>query len=181
MKINYSVLAWLIATVLTSGCTHSLYQGELEVLNSNDEPRKAVIYWTKTDVVIGEDKAGPAILMTECSTRRLSFVEKGTGLYFFGAPDRDRLMNQAKPINTPNILCGKIIDKLRFKSIEPGPLEVNIRCTANVDEFSVDTPGASPAYIKAQQEPYTFEITETSDWNMSGEVPFAPPVPTCRE
>lgn len=181
MKIKYSVLGWVVCAVLASGCTHSLYQGELEVKNSQDQPRKAVIYWTKTDKFIGKDTAGPAKLMTECSTRELTFVERGTGLYFFGTPALDRFPNQLKPIKSPNILCGRIVNEMRFKTIEPGPIQVDIRCFANIDEQNVDNQSASPAYIKPSRNPYIFEITETSDWGFSTEPPAGPSAPACRE
>lgn len=162
------------------GCTNSLYKGEIDVLSSEYQERKAIIYWTKTKPLMGEVKAGPAILMTECSTRRLTFTEKKSGLYFYGDPGKDKLANQMA-ITSQNTICGRIIGKKHFSSIKPGSIQVNILCESVDDDFSVHSGSTSPAYIKASKTPYTFDITESSSWSLFGNIPEAPQPPDCKD
>ncbi len=169
-----------IGLLVMPGCTNSLYKGEIDALSSAYHERKAIIYWTKTNPLMGEAKAGPAILMTECSTRRLTFTEKKSGLYFYGDPGKDKLANQMA-ITSQNTICGKIIGKKHFTNIKPGPIQVDIVCESVDDDFSVSSHSTSPAYIKASKTPYTFEMTESSSWSLFGNIPEAPLPPECKD
>ncbi len=166
--------------LLFQGCTNSLYQGEINALSSDYHERKVLIYWTKTQPLLGEEKAGPAVLITECSTRRLTFTEKKSGLYFYGDPGKDILANQMA-ITSQTTICGKVVAKKQFITIKPGPLQIDILCEPLDDDFSVQSETASSAYIKASNTPYTFEITESSSWSLFGSVPEVPMPPKCKD
>lgn len=179
MKKLYFASLLTFSMVLVQGCTNTLYQGEIDAMNSQDQERKVVFYWTKTEKLIGRDKAGPAILMTECSTRRLTFQEKEDGIYFFGTPGLDSLSDQT-PITSQDQHCGKIVNEERYIDIQSGTINLEINCVANIDEFSFTSGSTSPAYIKARNEPYIFEIDALSNWSFFGEIPDTPPPPECR-
>ena len=180
MNKLYQVILPFFCLLFFQGCTNKLYHGEIDALNSNDQESKVVFYWTKTEPFIGDDKTGPGILMTECSTRRLTFSEREHGIYFFGTPELDKLADQT-PVTTQKIHCGKIVNEMEFKNIQAGPVNLQIICLAAISEFSVMTGSFSPAYIKARKEPYTFEIMESSNWSFFGEIPDAPSQPECRQ
>lgn len=167
----------LFSLLFIQGCTNKLYQADISVLNSDDQEREVVLYWTKTVPLIGEDKSTPVTVLTECSSRTLLFLEKECGIYFLGEPGQDKLLNQTlEP--TPNIQCGKIVNEKVLNNIEAGELAIEINCTAtSSNEFAV----INSSYIKAQNTPYTFDIVETSSWSFFGEIPDAPSRPKCRE
>ncbi len=179
MNKLYFVFLLTLSQTFVQGCTNTLYQGEIDAMNSQDQERKVVFYWTKTEKLIGKDKAGPAILMTECSTRRLTFVEKENGIFFFGTPGLDNLADQT-PITSQDQPCGKIVNEQKFNDIQSGTINLEIHCMANIDEFSVTSEATLPAYIKARNEPYRFEIESLSNWSFLGEIQDAPSPPACR-
>lgn len=178
-KLYLNILLFF-SLLFVQGCTNKLYHGEIDTLNSNDQESQVIIYWTKTEPFIGEDKAGPAVIMTECSTRNLMFSETEDGIYFFGTPGNDRQADQT-PVTTQNVHCGKIANETRFTNIQAGPVNIEIKCVADIDEFTVVTEQFYPAYINARAEPYTFEIQESSSWSFFGEIPEAPSQPVCRQ
>jgi hypothetical protein len=120
------------------------------------------------------------MLMSECSTRNLAFTEREDGIYFFGTPGNDQLIDET-PVPSQNTHCGMINNELKFTNIQAGPVNVKILCSAVIDDFSVITDSGSPPYIKARKEPYTFEIKESSNWGFFGEIPEAPSKPECRQ
>jgi hypothetical protein len=177
MRIQKSILAFLV--IIIAGCTNTIYQAELSVLNSDDAKQKAVLYWSKTDKLVGESKAGPIVLMTACSTRRLDFVDTGSGVVFFGAPDMDKLVLSSEPV-TQKTVCGQINDANKITDLDEGPLSLNINCQAIIDEFSFRDGLYSPVYIKASETPYRFEVNKESHWSFNGSIPDAPKPPECR-
>lgn len=179
MNKSYRIILLFFSLLFFQGCTNKLYHGEFDTLNSNDQESQVVIYWTKTEPFIGEDKAGPAILMTECSTRNLTFSETENGIYFLGTPGKDQLADKT-PVPTQNTHCGKINNELKFTDIQAGPINIEILCSAIIDDFSVTTDSYSSAYINARNEPYKFEIKESGNWSLFGEIPEAPAKPDCR-
>jgi hypothetical protein len=179
MNARFQIIFLCFCLLFVQGCTNTLYHGEIKTLNADNQKSNVVLYWTKTEPFIGKNKAGPAKLLTECSTRRLEFVQREDGIYFFGTPGLDIQADQAT-VTTQHFPCGKIVNKTRFTEVQTGPLNIEIKCMAEIDDFVV-TPGSfSPAYIKARQEPYTFEIMGSSNWSFFGEIPEAPSQPECR-
>jgi|GEM_PF-1437747 len=180
MNKLYCLILIIFSLFFLQGCTNKLYHGEIETLNSNGQESKVVFYWTKTEPIIGSDKAGPGILMTECSTRRLTFSETEDGIYFFGTQGMDKLADQT-PVTTQNIHCGKIVNEMKFTNIQAGAVNIKIECLADIDEFTTLTGRYSPAYIKVSKQPYAFEIMESSNWSFFGEPLDAPSQPECRQ
>ena len=106
MRIRFLFLA--IALMLNTGCTNLLYQGELTAQDAFGNERHFLLYWTRTDPLIGQGKAGPAILLTECSPlTRIDFADQPEGIVFRGTPGFDRLPGQTGTDNL-NPVCGKI-------------------------------------------------------------------------
>jgi len=165
---------WLIA-----GCANSLYQGELAASDAYGKDRRFVLYWTKTDPFLGQAKAGPAILLTECSPlTRIEFGDRPEGIVFRGMPGFDLLPGQAGAVN-PDPICGTILNYTTLGDAHAGPLAVAIYCQpAPGDGFAVQPRN----YLAARSEPYVFPIDEKiKKWSLGGETLEGPPVPECRE
>jgi len=171
-------IAWLVVLGLFSGCTHLLYHAELDTVNSEGDARKSVVYWSKTDKLIGDAKAGPILLMTACSTRRIHFDETETGIVFRGTPGQDRIPGQSGTV-TEGTICGKIEFGSTITNLQAGPLLLTISCEAMNDEFGIRTGLFSPSYLQASELPYQFEVQEERGWSILGRTPDAPEPPTC--
>jgi hypothetical protein len=168
-----SVIIWLPV-----GCTNFLYQGDLAAQDAYGKERRFVLYWTKTDPLLGEAKAGPAILLTECSPfTRVEFGDQPEGIVFRGMPGFDRLPGQAAPINQ-NQICGRITSYATLRDAHAGPLGVAIYCQpVPGDDFVVQPRN----YLAAQPEPHSFPIVEkVRRWSLFGETLSGPSVPECR-
>lgn len=171
-------IAWLIVFVILTGCTHSLYRAELDTLNSEEFLRKTVLYWSKTDKLIGAPKAGPILLMTACSTRRIHFDETENGIVFRGTPGQDRIPGQPGTV-AEGTICGKVQSTSKIADLQAGPLSLTVHCKAMIDEFSIRTGSFSPSYIQAREEPYRFDVQEKRSWSVLGKTPTAPEPPAC--
>ena len=164
---------------MTAGCTNFLYQGEISAPDSYGKERHFVLYWTKTDPLIGTAKAGPAILLTECSdTTRIDFGDQAEGIVFRGEPGRDRLSGQTESVGL-NQICGKITNYATLNAAMAGLLTVAIYCQPMPkDEFAVQLRN----YLAARQEPFEFQVVEKQKkWSFLGETLQGPPVPQCRQ
>lgn len=173
------LIASIYLVVLLNGCTLSMYTAELDALNSNGEPRKALLYWPKTDQLIGAAKAGPVILMTECSTRRLNFDETESGIVFRGEPGRDRIPGQNETI-ADGTVCAKFETQSKLTELQAGELMLSVLCEAVYDEFSIQEGLYTPAYLQASEAPYLFDVRESTSWSLFGETPKAPEPPECK-
>lgn len=176
-RINLLIIT--LALWVTAGCTNFLYQGEISAPDSSGKERHFVLYWTKTDPFIGMAKAGPAILLTECSdTTRIDFDDQPEGIVFRGEPGRDRLSGQSGTVG-PNQICGKITNYKSLTEAIAGLLTVAIYCQPMPqDEFALQPRN----YLSARPEPYEFPITEKQKtWSFFGETLQGPPVPECRQ
>jgi hypothetical protein len=165
---------WLI-----TGCANSLYQGELAASDAYGTDRRFVLYWTRTDPFLGQAKAGPAILLTECSPlTRIEFGDRPEGIVFRGMPGFDLVPEQAGAVN-PDPICGKVLNYTTLGDAHAGPLAVAIYCQpAAGDGFAVQRRN----YLAARPEPYLFSIDEKiKKWSLAGETLEGPPVPECRE
>lgn len=179
MKNNYRNSLGAFALSMITACSHSLYHAELDVLSSDEKPHKSVLYWSKTNPLIGSAKAGPIVLMTACSTRRLNFDETELGIVFRGMPDQDRMPGQNAKISD-GIICGEVNTKSSIVDLRSGPLMLTIHCEAVTDEFSISDGLFSPVYIKARKAPYRYDVQENNSWSLIGETPEAPKPPECR-
>lgn len=171
-------IAWSIALMVLTSCTHSLHHAELDTVNSKGDLRKSVIYWSKTGKLIGAPKAGPILLMTACSTRRIHFDETEHGVVFRGTPGQDRIPGQPGTV-AEGAICGEIQSASKTTDLQAGPLSLTVHCEAMTDEFSIRPGLFSPSYIQARQEPYRFDIQEERSWSLLGRTPDAPEPPAC--
>jgi hypothetical protein len=164
---------------LASGCTNVLYQGEMDAQDAYGKERHFVLYWTKTDPLLGQTKAGPAILLTECSpSTRIDFDDQPEGIVFRGTPGFDLLQGQTAALDRDQI-CGKVINYATLREAHAGPLAVAIYCQpVPGDGFAIQPRN----YLAAQPEPYSFPIVEMiRRWSLFGETLSGPPVPACRQ
>jgi hypothetical protein len=166
------------ALSLLSGCTNYLYQADLQAPDAYGKDRQMVLYWTRTDQLIGKTKAGPAILLTECSPlTRIDFKDRPEGVVFLGTPGQDHLSDDPGAISQ-NTVCGKFISYQSLSEAKAGPLQVQMNCVPEQDDFAVEPRN----YLAARPEPYQFQVEEkVHTWSLTGETLQGPAVPECRE
>lgn len=166
-RITYFVLGF---TLVLSGCTNYIYEGRLTATDAYGNERHFILYWPKTDPLIGAAKAGPAVLLTECSTTRIDFDDRPAGIIFRGEQGRDRLPEKGATTAVDQT-CGKILGYAKLVNVPAGDLKVEIDCEPVSDEFA-----AQPRdYLKARSEPYVFPVVEkTKRWSLFGETLPAP-------
>jgi hypothetical protein len=176
-KKLFTVFILLLASQLV-GCTNYLYQGAIKAEDSAGKQRQVVLYWSKTDPLIGDEKADMAHLLTECGAL-VVFENQPQGIIFRGNPDRDRLANTgAVTPNAENTLeCGRILHAQRLTELGKGKVSLTIRCEPISNEFSVKP----LTYIKAREAAYDFDVSESKSWSFLGSTPKAPAVPKCTE
>lgn len=167
----------LLGSFLT-GCTNYLYQGRIKAEDSAGKQRDVVLYWTKTDPMIGDAKADMAHVLTECGAL-VVFENRPEGIVFRGDPQRDRLAAFATITAQPSqtMECGRILHRQRLTDLGQGKVALTIRCEPKSNEFSVKP----LTYIKAQESAYEFDVRENKQWSLLGSVPEVPAVPTCQE
>lgn len=166
------------ALLFSTACTNTLYQGEIPALDAYGKERRFILYWTKTDPLIGEIKAGPAVLLTECSPTRVDFTDQAEGIVFRGEPGFDRLSGAATSVE-PGQVCGRIMGHAALSEAGAGPLSVRIDCQPMPpDDFALRPRN----YLAARSGPYFFPLAEkVKTWSLLGKTLEAPPVPECRE
>lgn len=168
-----SVLIVALAIAIQGCVTNSLYTGDLTVPDpeaGND--RRVVLYWTKTDPLLGSPKAGPATVLTQCG-RSMTFVERPEGIVYRGDPGRD-ITSDGSPVEDGQV-CGRFLGHQRFVDLNEGLLQVQVMCEAQFDDFSVVREG----YLPARAEPYTFPISRAEASSLFGTEPDVPDPPAC--
>lgn len=149
------ILTALTLIILTSGCTHYLYQGDFEAKDNLDRSQQYRLWWTRTDPLIGNDKAGPMILNVACGTAK-TFTESEDGITFVAGADRFEAING----QTGEILtCGKVNNLSSFLDYREGDIELVPLCKPKPsdDGFSV----VPVTFLSTSQESYRVPITVT--------------------
>ena len=167
----------MLGSVL-NGCTNYLYQGSIKAEDSAGQQRQVVLYWSKTDPLVGDEKADMAHLLTECGSL-VVFENQPEGIIFRGEPQRDQLVSpQAITGGSPaeTLECGRIQGPHRLADLGRGIVSLTIQCEPVSGEFSVQ----KRTYLKARNAPYEFDITESKNWSFLGSTPQAPTV-ECKE
>lgn len=177
MKPAPCFLAVLFAWTL-NGCTNYLYQGRLSGVDAYNNANQFTLYWTKTEPLIGHDKAGPAILLTDCSTTRIDFSEQPEGIVFRGEQDKDRLAGEVSGVSRDQV-CGSIVGQQKLTDVHAGELSLLINCEpVPADDF--DTQPRN--YPRAGSEPYKFNIAEKiKRWSLFGETLPGPEASCARQ
>jgi hypothetical protein len=178
MKKILIMVAMLVLGSSLNGCTNYLYQGSIKAEDSAGKQRQVVLYWSKTDPLIGDEKADVAHLLTECGSL-VVFENQPEGIIFRGEPQRDRLVSpQATTGGSPaqTLECGRIQGPRRLVDLGRGKVSLTIQCEPVSGEFSVQ----KRTYLKARNAPYEFAVTENKQWSFLGSTPDAPTV-TCKE
>jgi len=153
---------------LLGGCTNYLYQGEITAQDSAGMKREVILYWSKTDPLLGREKAGPIVVLTQCGSS-IIFDERDEGIVFRGEAGREVIARTGEPV-VDGFICGKVLNQNRFVDLGEGNLELTILCKPVSDKFSVKP----RHYILAADEPYRFEVNAKKKWSFLGKVPPAP-------
>lgn len=167
-----------MALLVISGCTNALYQGELTAPDAYGNERHFILYWTRTEPLLGQDKAGPAILLTECSLTRIDFSDQAEGVVFRGMPGEDRLSGATDTVALGQV-CGILSDVSSLRQAGVGTLEVRIDCQPlPPDEFAV----SKRNYLAASPPSHSFNIIEAKrEWSFLGQTLAGPEPPACRQ
>lgn len=167
-------LLFLVPVLLLAGCTTYTYQGRITAMDSSQVEREVIVAWSKTDPLIGAPKADAIVLRTACGAP-VTYDEKETGIFFFGVPGSD-LPLRPDLQKSQHVICGQVLGHTRVEDIGAGTLRLEILCTPKAGRFV----GTKRRYLKARDEPYTFEISETKDWSFLGQ-DVVLPSPACHE
>ena len=161
-RITYLLM---ILTLVLSGCTNYMYQGQFTGQDAYGKERHFVLYWPKTEQLIGTTKAGPAILLTECSLTKIDFDDQPQGIIFRGEQGLDRLAGQPSTVER-NQTCGKILNYAKLADVPAGNLDLEINCEPMSNDFAIQPRN----YLKARQAPYQVPVVEkTRHWSLFGE------------
>lgn len=166
-------MALLPMAVMLCGCTHYLYHGTIQAEDSAGVERETILYWTRTDPLVGPAKADTAVLRSACGTP-VSYVTRPEGIVFIGTPGEDRPAGESESVERGQA-CGRFLDHERLVDVGRGAVELTVRCEPVTGEFSVGR-----AYLKAREHPYTFVMHVERDTSLFGNV-FQAPVPECPE
>lgn len=173
-----AMLLGTLLFLLCGGCTNYLYQGELTARDACGNERHFLVYWTKTDPLIGLPETSPAHLLAECSPdTSIAFNDQPDGIVFRGVPGADRLPGPDLPLN-PDQECARVEGFSSLGEVGPGKLPVTFYCIP-----AGLSAGSTPArnYPAARREPYLFPITERLRHFSWRREPFAAPAPPiCR-
>lgn len=153
------ILTALTLVILTSGCTHYLYQGDFEAKDNLDNSRQYRLWWTRTDPLIGDDKAGPMVLNVACGTAK-TFTEAGDGITFVAGSDR---FESVSGQTGETLTCGKVTNLSGFLDYRDGDIELAPLCKPKPsdDSFSV----VPVTFLSTSQENYQVPITVTEKWS----------------
>ncbi len=167
-------LSLLVAVSLLQGCANYLYTGEITVVDREGEPRKSVLYWSRTKAWLGKPKAGHAMLLTECGVP-IRYDQRPDQIVFRGTPNEDRIPGQPPP-TADNLECGNFVGNDSLVDIEAGDVQLTVLCEGVTGDFSA----VERSYLSARPEPYTFVVSRSKTGSFFGKVPDAPATPDCR-
>lgn len=151
----YGRLSLLLVMVLSGCTTNYMYQGRFSAKDAYGKERHFLIYWPKTELLLGETKAGPAIMLTECNQTAIDFSDQSQNeIVFRGEQGSDRLIKGKTPDNGESFNCGRILKYAKFVDIPTGPIELSITCEPVSNEFAIKPRD----YPKARTEPYLVPV-----------------------
>lgn len=178
MQKKLFTLIVLLLVGLLNGCTNYIYQGAIKAEDSAGKQREVVLYWSKTDPLIGDEKADMAHVLTECGAL-VVFENQPQGIIFRGNPQRDRLANHSgvASSSTRTLECGRILNAQRLTEVGKGKVSLTIRCEPKSNEFSVKP----VTYIRAREAAYDFDVSEEKSWSFLGSTPDVPLPPECTD
>lgn len=136
------ILSLTLFVVISCGCSHTLYQSEFIARDDKNTERKYIFYWTHTSPLIGEDKAGPGKLMSECRSTK-EFTESGEDSPIILELGRDRFQPEDSQSGN-SLICGSISKLNQFRNYQSGPLLMSINCKPMTNEFDA-VPESLPA------------------------------------
>ena len=161
-------LVVVLLLVFTTGCTHYLYQGDFNARNNVDETSHFRLWWTRTEPLLGDDKAGPMILDVACGVT-VEFTESQRGIEFIAATDSYEPM--AGQSIAP-LVCGKVTNLNQFLTYKKGDIELTSSCRPIVDDEGFSA--VVPIYLFADQASYRVPITVTEEWSFYDKALSAP-------
>lgn len=142
--------------------------------DANGEPRKSILYWSKTKAWLAKPKAGHAIVLTECGVP-IRYDQRPGKIIFRGTPGEDSVPGQP-PSGADDLECGQFVGKDLLVDIEQGTVKLTVLCKGVSNEFS-----AIPrVYLPASPDSYTFVVSSSKTNSFFGKVPDAPATPDCQ-
>ena len=169
--MNKKIFIFFLLIAVFTGCNQYVYYGIIESDDCSGEMRNHLIYWTKTERLLWFDECSGSIrLLTECSLETIAFDETENGIIF-------RCTANHKGVTHPVDLgefCGKIIGVKKIDELSEGVLLLEVYCEYDGDDFTI----GNHSYLKAQDEPYEFNVIRKKSSEFENGVPKRP---ECRE
>lgn len=148
-------------SILITSCTHYLYSGNFDAIDSKNKKSSYQLYWTKSDSIISKPKAGPAVLKN--CTQSYTFVEQDGGIVYEASK---------------NLVCGKFKGLSRFIDFESTYIEIYSTC-ALVSDVSDEFDLIDRTFLKQRSDPYRVEIQEESKFGFRTSGSIEPPDLQC--
>lgn len=162
------ILVLTILILLTSGCAHYLYQGDFKAENNLNETSQFRLWWTKTDPVVGSDKAGPIILNVACGAP-VTFSESDNGIVFVEGSDKFESVNGG---TGSTLVCGKITNLDRFVDYSGGDILLSSFCKPIQDDEGFGL--VRSILLSTEQPTYRIPITVKKEWSFLDSALSAP-------
>jgi len=173
---NWKRLFAVVLVAVLSGCTNFIYHDTIVAPDTAGVDRKVLLWWPKTEPLIGAAKAGPASLITECG-ETLTLDDQPAGVIYRGSPDRDRLPGGTAPV-ADGTECARLQGLGALKEFSGGEVLLQVRCEPLPgDEFSA----VSHTRIRPSEQPYRFDMREERKWSLLGSALPPPAPPECKE
>ncbi len=152
----------------TSGCAHYLYQGDFKAENNLNETSQFRLWWTKTEPLLGDVKAGPTILDVECGVV-VEFTENNNGIEFIAAADK---YEPITPSSNNQLVCGKVTNLDEFLDYEDGDILLNASCKPIIDDEGFSA--INPIYLSTNHASYRIPISVKKEWSFLDNALSAP-------
>ncbi|ABC31197.1 hypothetical protein HCH_04494 [Hahella chejuensis KCTC 2396] len=169
--IERILLLFPLLSALGGCATEYSHYGRFVAENSAGEEREFLISWRTMESLSGEISAvTPVMLRTQCSDRKLVFMEPGqggdacrahreSGVVWCGAPGQD-LSLDGKALGDATTLCGAITDENGASHIADlgRVMQLQISCWPAQTIVKTDDGPGNLDYIKASSVPYIVSV-----------------------
>ena len=159
----------ILFTVILSGCTHTLYQGQIKKQDYRGIEREYQLYWTKSEPFIGSTNVSHVVLNAACGTAK-EYTQTDTG-HRLRLPT-DRFQGSGAVENNLRD-CGKLHVDGRLEEFNDNKIGVSVTCTPIVGDFDA----IKPVMLKASATPYSFPLQVKTSWSFMSNAPAPVPLP----
>lgn len=159
----------LLALLLTSGCSHTLYVASSEMA-VGDKKCTIQTHWTKTSYIIGS-KADETLSVRMGGRRPVAYKKEDAGIIYSGERKTDiKVYGQA--VTTERFVCGQVQGHSSLKQFDGDELLLTMHCKAKLSPLSL-----TKGYLPARKAPYVLAVQQKRSYFVQ---PDAPAPPGCK-